>query len=80
MSSGSSIDGRAAGDFERLAGGGKDRAAHGVSRGSDPGYCRGAEQQSSGGARGHAPGDGQQVAGPLCAGGFGGSARPDAHA
>jgi hypothetical protein len=37
--------------------------------------AEGLSKQGGGGATGHAPGDGQQVAGPFCANGFLGSAR-----
>src|SRR6201984_2579156 len=74
-SGGSGLDGGAGSHLTGLAGRGQDRAAHGVSRGSDPGDCRGAEQPGGGGAPGHAPGDGQQVAGARCAGGGVGGGR-----
>src|SRR6201987_5802177 len=55
-SGGSGLDGGAGSHLAGLAGRGQDRTAHGVSRGSDPDDCRGAEQPGGGGAPGHAPG------------------------
>jgi len=65
-SGGSGVDQRGTCDPAVLAGRRKDRAAHGVSGGGDPGGGRGAEQRGSGGAVGDASRDGQQMAGPVC--------------
>src|SRR5437868_6301669 len=65
-SGGSGIDQRGTCDPAVLAGRRKDRAAHGVSGGGDPGGGRGSEQRGSGGAVGDASRDGQQMAGPVC--------------
>src|SRR5207245_2359787 len=70
-SGGSCLDERAASDLAVLAGRGEDRTASGVPGADHSGFGRGAEQQGDGGPAGDAPGDGQQVARPVCPAGLG---------